>query len=243
MSRNELIKRYVIFLIGLAFTSFGIALVTKASLGTSPMTSIPYALSLIIPRLSIGHWTVLFSLFLILLQLVMLRKEANKIEILLQVVIAFAFGYLIDVAMFFLRSFFPVAYGIKIASLILGSFIVAIGVSLQLIANVVMVPADAFVRTITIVSKKKYGNIRVCSDMSMALTGAILCLVFLGELTGVREGTIIAAICVGNMVKLIRKSIDILQARITLRSEKLENDEREQITIMQRNSAEESQTA
>ena len=35
------LKRYVIFLIGLFVNSLGVSLITKASLGTSPISSIP----------------------------------------------------------------------------------------------------------------------------------------------------------------------------------------------------------
>ncbi len=43
------LKRYVIFLIGLFVNSLGVSLITKASLGTSPISSIPYVLSLSFP--------------------------------------------------------------------------------------------------------------------------------------------------------------------------------------------------
>ena len=40
------LKRYLIFLVGLFVNSLGVSLITKANLGTSPITSIPYVLSL-----------------------------------------------------------------------------------------------------------------------------------------------------------------------------------------------------
>ena len=45
----EKLKRYIIFFIGLYINSLGVALITKASLGTSPISSIPYVLSLNFP--------------------------------------------------------------------------------------------------------------------------------------------------------------------------------------------------
>ena len=42
----EKFKRYLIFLVGLFISSLGVSLVTKANLGTSPISSIPYVLSL-----------------------------------------------------------------------------------------------------------------------------------------------------------------------------------------------------
>ena len=44
MSKKEKLKRYIIFFIGLFFSSFGVSFVTKANLGTSPISSIPYVL-------------------------------------------------------------------------------------------------------------------------------------------------------------------------------------------------------
>ncbi|MGN8785843.1 hypothetical protein ACTNES_16285 [Blautia sp. HCP3S3_D9] len=39
------LKRYLLFLVGLFINSLGVSLVTKASLVTSPISSIPYVLS------------------------------------------------------------------------------------------------------------------------------------------------------------------------------------------------------
>ena len=72
------LKRYVIFLIGLFVNSLGVSLITKASLGTSPISSIPYVLSLSFP-FTLGNFTIFFSVFLILLQFLILRKNFNII--------------------------------------------------------------------------------------------------------------------------------------------------------------------
>ena len=93
MNRAEGIRRYIIFFFGLIFVSFGIAFTTKAMLGTSPITSIPYSLSLVLPQLSLGKWTILFNFLLIILQWVLLKKDAKKIELILQVLFTFIFFY------------------------------------------------------------------------------------------------------------------------------------------------------
>lgn len=46
MSNSEKLKRYLIFFVGLFINSLGVSLITKADLGTSPISSIPYVLSL-----------------------------------------------------------------------------------------------------------------------------------------------------------------------------------------------------
>ena len=56
------LKRYIIFLIGLFINSLGVSLITKAALGTSPISSIPYVLSLIFP-ISVSYWSCYSCLY------------------------------------------------------------------------------------------------------------------------------------------------------------------------------------
>ena len=46
MNRGELIRRYLFFTAGLFVNALGVSLITKARLGTSPITSIPYVLDI-----------------------------------------------------------------------------------------------------------------------------------------------------------------------------------------------------
>ena len=77
MTKKETARRYCVFFAGLMFVSFGIAFVTKASLGTSPISALPYTLSLIIPRLTLGNWTILFSFLFMILQVILLGRETK----------------------------------------------------------------------------------------------------------------------------------------------------------------------
>ena len=95
------VKRYVVFLIGLFVNSLGVSVITKAALGTSPISSIPYVLSLNYP-FSLGEFTVVFSFLLIFLQLLILRKRFRA-EHVLQLPISFLFGLFIDLTTAMLR--------------------------------------------------------------------------------------------------------------------------------------------
>ena len=81
----------------------------------------------------------------------------------------------------------------------------AFGIYIQLIANVAMAPGDALARSIAAVTGKTYSTIRVISDSSMVTFSAILCLIFLHALTGVREGTVICAVLTGNVIRVYKK--------------------------------------
>ena len=64
MNRGELLRRYIFFIVGLFVNSLGIALITKGDLGTSPISSIPYTLSIGFTP-SLGMFTLYYSLLLV----------------------------------------------------------------------------------------------------------------------------------------------------------------------------------
>lgn len=204
------LKRYIIFIIGLFINAIGVSLVTKANLGTSPISSIPYVLSLNFP-FSLGEFTIYFSLFLILLQLIILKKNF-KFEHVLQIPVSILFGYFIDFSMLLLEFVNPLHYISSVFYLLLGCTVLGIGVYLEILANVVMLPGESFVRAIVFRWKTEFGLTKVVFDVTMAVTAGILSFAFSGHLLGVREGTIVAAILVGFIARLISKNLQALPA-------------------------------
>ena len=196
----EKAKRYLVFLFGLFISSFGVSLITKANLGTSPISAIPYVLSLNFP-FTLGQFTIAFSLFLILLQLFILRRNF-KAEHLLQIPISVAFGYFIDLTMVMLWVVAPGSYPVKLVALLIGCVILGFGVYLEVIADVAMLPGESFVRAVTQTWKTDFGTTKVCFDVSMTVIAAITSLVLAHTLYGVREGTVIAALLVGFIARL-----------------------------------------
>ena len=199
------LKRYVIFLIGLFVNSLGVSLITKASLGTSPISSIPYVLSLSFP-FTLGNFTIFFSIFLILLQLLILRKNF-KLEHVLQIPVSIIFGYFIDLTMPLFAWVNPQVYIMKIIYLLIGCLILGFGVYMEVLADVVMLPGESFVRAIVLTWKTNFGTTKICFDVSMSVIAAILSFVFTGRLNGVREGTIIAALLVGFIARVVGKKL------------------------------------
>ena len=206
-SKSEIIRRYSLFFAGVMLISFGIALLIKSSLGVSPISSVPYTLSLIVSHLSVGEWTILAGIVQIILQIVMRPRDIHKAEIALQLVITFVFGYFIDFYLYLMSGFTPEAYIVRMATLLLGCVILSFGAYIQLIGNVGMLPMDALLQVTAEVTGKKYSGLRIFSDTVQAAASAIACIYFLGELSGVREGTIIAALICGNVIKLFQNNL------------------------------------
>lgn len=65
MAGKEILRRFAIFMTGVLVCAVGIAFITRAGLGTSPISSIPFVLSLITP-VSMGVYTLSFNLFFLL---------------------------------------------------------------------------------------------------------------------------------------------------------------------------------
>ena len=148
----EKAKRYLIFLIGLFINSMGVSLITKASLGTSPILSIPYVLSLNFP-MTLGEFTILFSILLIAVQLLILKKNFRPehwLQIpMLQIPISVAFGYFIDLTMVMFGFIQPAGYGENLIYLLVGCVVLGFGVYTEVLADVAMLPGESFVRAVS----------------------------------------------------------------------------------------------
>lgn len=204
----ETFKRYLVFLIGLFINALGVSFITKAALGTSPISSIPYTLSLGFSP-TLGQFTIVFSLLLIVLQLLILRRRFQKIQ-LLQIPVSILFGYFIDLTMVMLFFVEPQQYLSKMLSLLTGCIILGFGVYIEVLANVVMLPGEAFVKSVCTAFHTDFGITKVCFDAGMTICAGLISLLLFSTVNGVREGTVIAALIVGLIARFFGKKLSFL---------------------------------
>ena len=190
------------FLIGLFIASMGVALSTKAGLGTSPVASIPYSISLINHALTFGWWLNVCSVIQIAVQVLLLRSKCKPVEILIQTVLAFVYGYLTDFSCILIQNIPVNTYLTQFSLMILSCLVLALGILIQFKGGVAMLPGEAMNRAISQVSGKKYENVKILFDVLYIVTSAVIGFLFFGRLEGVREGSILAAILVGSIIKL-----------------------------------------
>lgn len=203
--KTELIKRYIFLLAGLFVNGLGVSFITKAGLGTSPITSIPYTLSLGFTP-TVGMFTLFFNLLLIVLQIILLRRNF-QLQNLLQLPIIALFSFFIDLTMSLLGFMQPETYAMKVVSLVIGCLILGFGVFMEMVANVAMLPGEATVRAVSDVFSTDFGKTKIAFDSSMTVIAAIMSFIMFKHLDGVREGTIVAAILVGFVARLFKKYI------------------------------------
>lgn len=207
MKKKELAKRYILFIISLFISALGVAITKHGELGVSPISSVANVLSYQFPILSMGSWLIVWNCVLIVGQIVILRKKFEPIQ-LLQVPLSFLFGWFTDLGMFFV-SFIPAdIYAVRLTLVIIGVVVLGFGISLSVIANVIMNAGEAFVKAIADTKHKNFGNIKIVFDLSCVTLAIILSLIFFDfTLVGTREGTIIAAVFTGMVVKFFSKRL------------------------------------
>lgn len=210
MNVKNQIKRYGLFLIRLFIASLGVAFSTKAGLGTSPVASVPYSVSLVNHALSFGWWLNVLSLIQILIQVVLLRRRCKPVEIVIQTVLAFVYGYMTDFSCRLLSRIQPELYAEKFMWMLVGCVVLAFGIWIQYKGGVAMLPGEAMNRAISLTTGKRYENVKIFFDILYIVIAGLICFVFAGKLQGVREGSIIAAVLVGSLIKLYNRLFDRL---------------------------------
>lgn len=201
MKSKELAKRYGLFIISLWFSALGVAITKCGSLGVSCISSVPNVLSLRFTALTIGGWTFLWNTLLVLCQIALLGKRFQKIQ-LLQIPLSFLFGWFTDVAMLLAVKIPVNSYAMQLVMVVAGVAVLAFGITLGVIANVVLNAGEGIVKALADVSGKEFGFVKMRFDAVCVILSLTISLVtFGGKIVGVREGTLIAAFLNGTMVK------------------------------------------
>lgn len=193
------------FVVSIFVNAFGIAFITKALLGTSPITSVTYVASMFTP-LTMGQWTIIVNLLFVALELLFMTRKELKSDLrmyLLQIPISLCFGTFIDVSMNALSWLDPVAYMSRIGVLLIGCVILSVGIAFEVKADIAMMSGEYFVKAISRRLRKDFGYVKLGFDITLVVLACLLSIVFLSGIQGVREGTVVAALLVGPIVHFI----------------------------------------
>lgn len=210
MEKESLIKRYLVFITGLYFLAMGISLIVHSSLGTTPISSMNYVLS-INTSLSLGTWTFIVNLLMIIIQLWLASGKygtrKDTIEILLQIPFSFIFSAFIDLNMILIRNLVPSNYGMAVGILLAGCIIQSIGVVLEIKPKAAMMSAEGLVKYIARRCNKKFGSVKVYVDITLVSLAILISLAFTMRIEGVREGSVIAACITGYIVNFLNYKV------------------------------------
>ena len=194
--------------------AFGVSLSTRADLGTSPISCPPYVLSLVMP-FSMGDITIAMHILFILIQILLLRRNYDPVQ-LLQLAAAFVFGYFTDLTLALTDKITAVSYPQQWIMCLISCVLVAIGVEFEVRAGVIMLAGEGTMTAIASVFHVAFAKVKVAFDSSMVIIACIISLAVLGNIKGVREGTVAAALLVGLMVKILDRMLSGFFHRIGL---------------------------
>ncbi len=212
ISVKKLLLQVGIYCAGLLIIAFGVAFSVNSDLGVSPVNSLPYVLSQI---LNVSMGTCVTGVFcgFILLQALILRREFSLIS-LTQILFSTAFGYFVDLAKWIVGDFcFPTYFG-RLAMLAISVVLIAFGIYFYLLARLVPMPMEGLAMAISKKAKKPFTTMKTVTDCVAVALAAALSLIFLHQLDGVREGTLITALVVGKVIALIKKPLRPLEKRL-----------------------------
>ncbi len=200
-------RRLIVMLVGLFILSFGIAMSKKAGLGTAPISCIPATLTDTVGWVSLGTWTILFNILLVLIEVALLGRKFPPVQF-LQIPMGIYLGVMTDVSMAILGylGMSPEGYLAQWAYAILGFAILAFGVMMEIRASLLVVPGDGLVMVLTAkINKMPFHKVKIINDATMTIIACVISLALVGTLTGAREGTIFAAVAIGMFLGFYRK--------------------------------------
>ena len=198
-----MLKRICSFTVGLFIMSLGVAFSINSTLGTTPISSISYALALI-TNIDIGITTFLFNAALIFIQLIILKSRFEK-KRLLQFINCVLFGYFTDVALY-LVSFVPFEPTIPfyILYLVLSIFLIAFGIFIYMPADIAPLPGEGCVQAIAMVTDWRFSTIKIGFDATVGSIAFVMCaLWYANAFAAVSIGTVISAFMVGFTLRQI----------------------------------------
>lgn len=205
MSRQEIARRYVLFIISLFFSAIGVAFTKHGELGVSPISSVANVLSDRFTALSLGSWLIIWNIVLLLGQVILLRRKFQLIQ-LLQIPLSFLFGWFTDFGMWLVKLIPAESYPVRLLMVLIGIVILGFGISLSVIADVILNSGEAFVKALSDTLHLQFGNVKIVFDILCVVIAVILSLIFFDmKIVGTREGTVISALLTGVTVKFYTK--------------------------------------
>lgn len=201
----NVMKRLVIYTMGLFLMALGVAFSVNSNLGVSPVNSLPYVISQI-SGIDLGSCVIVIFCSYLLVQVLLLGRQFRWIN-LTQVLFSVIFGYFVDLAKWIVGDFALPTYPGRLFMLLISILLVALGVCLYMDVKLINMPMEGMIDAIKAVlaPQKPFHDVKVVMDCLVVAVGGVLSLIFLGGLVGIREGTVLCALLAGRFMKPMQK--------------------------------------
>lgn len=197
-------KRIFNYIFGLYLITLGVAFSIKSGLGSAPVSSIPYAMNLIW-AVEIGVATFIFHALLVVIELILLKKDFKKKHF-LQVFVGVLFGAFTSFSVSLMYFISPANnFIIALVMMAVSIFLIALGLFFYVPTNIIPLSVEGVTQAVAIVTNKPFPTIKVYFDICVVTTSLVLSFIFLGDFGSVGIGTVLGALFVGTTVKYIHK--------------------------------------
>lgn len=197
-------KRIFNYIFGLYLITLGVAFSIKSGLGSAPVSSIPYAMNLIW-AVEIGVATFIFHALLVVIELILLKKDFKKKHF-LQVFVGVLFGVFTSFSVSLMYFISPANnFIIALVMMAVSIFLIALGLFFYVPTNIIPLSVEGVTQAVAIVTNKPFPTIKVYFDIYVVTTSLVLSFIFLGDFGSVGIGTVLGALFVGTTVKYIHK--------------------------------------
>lgn len=191
--------RWLLLVWGMLVATAGIVFITRAGLGTTPISTVPFTVGEI-TGLTFGEATFAVNILFVLVQWVLLRSRFHYSSF-FQIPIVSVFSWFIDLHMGWTAWIGDDPYVVRFLWGLLGNLFLAFGIYWQVASKTIVQPGEGMVLAFSVVLRKSFGTIKIWNDVTLVVLAVLLGFVFLGHVAGVREGTVVSAFLVGFLIK------------------------------------------
>lgn len=207
-SLTEISVRFLCLLLGLFILAQGIAFTILADLGTDAITSPALVAHLVLGDApggmgysfcTVGRMLICIHVMLVLAQIALLRSKYRPIQ-LLQVVMGLILGTMLDFCLTYTKLLPVPDYAASLAYTLFGCVLCAFGIFTFVKADLIPLSAEGFCLALSRTFSWRFSRVKVAVDCSMIAIAVLASLLLLGEVAGVREGSLICAVSTGFII-------------------------------------------
>lgn len=202
---NNLIKRILLYILGMNIMAIGIVLNTRTDLGVAAISSVPFAYSILL-NMSLGLTTFILYIIFILVQCILLKKF--DLTIFLQIPMAILVSIFIeiyDIIMPHTKLVFAIAFII----LLISNTLTGLGVYLMTKSDLILDPGNGIVETLCKVLNRPFSYLRIRFDIMLVIFTCLSGLIIKHKIVGIGIGTIVSAYLIGKMVGISDKILKL----------------------------------
>lgn len=204
-NKSPLFHGELALLIAVLVNSFGVVLMLYSGAGISAISSVPFAFSEVLPKLSLGTWTYIFQGILVFSLMVMRKRFVPSY--LFSFVVGFAFSEMLDVNELLIKVL-PYTISMRVIYFIISYMLICFGIALSNRCGLPIIPTDLFPRELSAITTVKYSKIKIGFDVTCLAVTGLLTFLCLGYLDGLGIGTILAAFTMCKVVGMIGDKLD-----------------------------------